>query len=80
MSTSDCISSVQPQTFFFVILFDWKSLALVLEHRSLLIVFLSIGSLLLVGLSNCNLILHFSELSLEVQEDKTTSGLWKESV
>jgi hypothetical protein len=77
VSTSDCISSVQPQTFFFVILFDKKSLAVVLEHRSLLIVFLSIGRLLQsvleqrksldVCLSNCNQILHFSELSLEVQ-------------
>jgi hypothetical protein len=49
----------------------------VLEHRSLLIVFLSIGRLLrsvleqkkslAVCLSNCNQILHSSELSLEVQ-------------
>jgi hypothetical protein len=53
----------------------------VLEHKSLLIVFLSIGSLLIVFLqsvleqrkslavclSNCNQILHFSELSFEVQ-------------
>ena len=48
-----------------------------LEHRSLLIVFLSIGRLLqsvleqrkslVVCLSNCNQILHSSEISLEVQ-------------
>jgi len=79
VSISDCISSVQCQTFFFVILFDWKSFAFVLEHRSLLIVFRSIGSLLqlclsiwslllILAVSICNQILHFSELSLEVQE------------
>ena len=33
MNTTDCISSVQRQTYFFVILFDYKSLATVLEHR-----------------------------------------------
>jgi len=32
VNTPDCISSVQPQTFFFVILFEYKSLAVVLEH------------------------------------------------
>jgi len=78
VNTTDCISSVQLQTFFFVILFDWKSLAVVLEHRSLLIVFRSIGSLLqlcltilslllVLAVSICNQILLFSELSLEVQ-------------
>jgi len=67
VSTSDCISSVQVSNIFLVILFDRKSLACVLEHRSLLIVFLSIGSLLQLCLSICNQILHFSKLSLEVQ-------------
>jgi len=33
VNTTDCISSVQSQTNFFVILFDYKSLAVVLEHR-----------------------------------------------
>jgi len=33
MNTTDCISSVQPQTNFFVILFESKFLACVLEHR-----------------------------------------------
>jgi len=33
VNTTDCISSVQPQTNFFVILFDYKSLTIVLEHR-----------------------------------------------
>ena len=32
VNTTDCISSVQTQTNFFVILFDQKSLAVVLEH------------------------------------------------
>jgi len=78
VSTFDCISSVQCQTFFFASLFDYKSLVCVLEHISLLIVFLSIESLLLLclsiwslllslAMSICNQILHFSELSLEVQ-------------
>ena len=48
-------------------MFDRKSLACVLEHRSLLIVLLSIGSLLQLCLSMCNQILQFSELSLKVQ-------------
>jgi len=33
VNTTDCISSVQPQTNFFVNLFEYKSLACVLEHR-----------------------------------------------
>jgi len=32
VNTTGCISSVQPQTIFFVILFELKSLAVVLEH------------------------------------------------
>jgi len=33
VNTTDCISSVQPQTIFFVILFEHKSLAVVLVHK-----------------------------------------------
>ena len=57
VNTTDCISSVQPQTFFFVILFDRSLLVVCLSIRSLLIVFLSIWSLLLMCLSICNQIL-----------------------
>jgi len=40
MNTTDCISSVQPQIIFFVILFEYKSLAVVLEHRKSLAIVL----------------------------------------
>jgi len=40
VNTTNCKSSVQPQTFSFVILFDLKSLAVVLEHRKSLAVVL----------------------------------------
>jgi len=40
VNTTDCISSVQPQTIVFVILFEYKSLAFVLEHRKSLAVVL----------------------------------------
>jgi len=33
VNTTDCISSVQALTYFFVILFEYKSLAVVLEHK-----------------------------------------------
>jgi len=56
MNITDFISSVQPQTKFFVILFEYKSLAVVLEHRSLLQLCLSIGSLLIKFLSIGNLL------------------------
>jgi len=56
VNITDCISSVQPQTNFFVILFEEKSLAVVLEHRSLLQLCLSIGSLLIKFLSIGNLL------------------------
>jgi len=38
VNTTDCISSVQPRTFFFVILFNLKSLACVLEQKKSLAV------------------------------------------
>jgi len=40
VNTTDCISSVQPQTIFFIILFEYKSLAVVLEHKKSLAVLL----------------------------------------
>ena len=52
MNTTDCISSVQSQKYFVVILFEYKSLAVVLEQGSLLILFMSIGNLLQMCLSN----------------------------
>jgi len=33
VNTTDCISNVQPQTFFIVILFEYKTLGVVLEHK-----------------------------------------------
>jgi hypothetical protein len=33
VNTTDCISIVQPQACFFAILFEYESLAVVLEHR-----------------------------------------------
>ena len=55
MNTTDCISSVQTQTYFPVSLFDCKSLACVLEHRKSLACVLEY------------LQFEISELSLEVQ-------------
>jgi len=67
---------------YFIFIYVWENgllpLAVVLEHRSLLIVFKSLGSLLQLCLSIwslllslavsiCNQILHYIELSLEVQ-------------
>ena len=91
VSTSDCISSVQCQTIFFVILFDYKSLACVFVHRSLLIVFLSIESLLQLCLSIWSILLSLAvsiwiryyilvNSSWKCKGDRTTSGLWKEPV
>ena len=53
LNTTDCISIVQPQTFFCVIVFVWKYLAFVLEHKKTLVcVCLSIGNLLLLCFSS----------------------------
>jgi len=50
VNTTDCISSVQTQTNFFVFLFDYKSLAVVLEHRKSLDLVLEQRKSLEVGL------------------------------
>jgi len=92
VNTTDCISSVQPQTFFFVILFEWKSLAVVREQRILLIVFRRIGNLLQLCLSNLKSLGSFSSEHFIIRYyilvnspwkckgDWTTSDLWKEPV